>query len=211
MDKSLSGNTVSIIDYESGNLKSVSRALEYVGAKVKFVSHPNEVLDSDAVVLPGVGSGKAAMHSLKQRGLVDPIRKYINSGKPFFGICLGMQLLLERTDEGNLSCLGSIPGEARKLPDDVKVPHMGWNQVVLAKEHSLFQDIPERSYFYFVHSYYPKIFSPDLVVASTDYGLSFCSVLARDKLVATQFHPEKSGPVGLMVYRNFMRLAFDGM
>lgn len=201
-------NTVSIIDYDSGNLRSVSRALEYVGVKVAFASKPDMVRDADAIVLPGVGSGKAAMQALARRGLIEPIREYIDSGKPFLGICLGMQLLLERTEEGNLPCLGAISGEVRKLPDDVKVPHMGWNQVIIDKDHLLFQDIPQRSYFYFVHSYYPKVFSPDLVVGTTDYGLSFCSVIARGKLIATQFHPEKSGSLGLLIYRNFIRLAF---
>ena len=198
---------VTVIDYESGNLRSVCRALEQVGARAEVIAEPQRLLKADAIVLPGVGSGEAAMKALDKRGLVDPLKEYVALGRPFLGVCLGMQLLLDRTKEGDLPCLGVVPGEVERLPQGIKVPHMGWNQVNLVREHMLFQDIPDKSFFYFVHSYYPKVASSDMVVGTTEYGVSFCSVLAKGNLIATQFHPEKSGPLGLKVYKNFIRLA----
>lgn len=200
-----------VIDYESGNLRSVSRALESQGVAPIITGEAAEFDGADAVVLPGVGSGAAAMDSLRQRDLIGPIQDYIASGRPFLGVCLGLQLLMDRTEEGDKPCLGVLPGNARLLPPGLKVPHMGWNSVRIAiqktNRHPVLAGIPQDSYFYFVHSYYatPKDLSG--VSGTTEYGIPFCSVYAKDNLVATQFHPEKSGPAGLQLYKNFIQLA----
>ena len=145
---------VVVIDYESGNLHSVSRALQRAGAYPEVSGDPAALLEADAAVLPGVGSGEAAMRSLRQRGLVEPVREFVDSGRPFLAICLGLQLLMDQTEEGNVPCLGIVPGNTRRLPHGLKVPHMGWNQVSLRRTHSVLADIPDDSDFYFVHSYY---------------------------------------------------------
>ncbi len=211
MPESLKSESLKIvvIDYQSGNLRSVAKALETAGASATVTGDPALVDDADALILPGVGSGPAAMQSLRQRGLVEPLRRFARSGRPFLGICLGLQLLLDRTDEGDAPCLGLVPGRVKKLPAGLKVPHMGWNSVKLSQEHPLFQDIPQDSHFYFVHSYYALPDDNAAVTGITDYGLPFCSVYARDNLVATQFHPEKSGTIGLKIYRNFVALAAE--
>jgi len=200
-----------VIDYDSGNLRSVSRALESQGVTALVTGDPAEFDDADAVVLPGVGSGPAAMDALNKRDLVGPIRDYIASGRPFLGICLGLQLLMDRTEEGDKPCLGVVPGSAKLLPPGLKVPHMGWNSVRLGvdfiDQHPVTAGIPQDSYFYFVHSYYAAPEDPAGVGGTTEYGIPFCSVYAKDNLVATQFHPEKSGPAGLQIYKNFIGMA----
>ena len=201
-----------VVDYESGNLRSVSRALESHGVEPVVTGDPEELADADAVVLPGVGSGPAAMAALKCRGLVEPLRSFAAGGKPFLGICLGLQLLLDRTDEeGGAPCLGIVPGRVRRLPEvadpPLKIPHMGWNSVQTDGEHPALAGIPSASYFYFVHSFYAEPDDTKGVVGSTTYGLPFCSIYAKGNLVATQFHPEKSGPVGLRIYKNFVAWA----
>jgi glutamine amidotransferase len=205
-----------VVDYESGNLRSVSRALETCGVSPVVTGDPGDVADADAVVLPGVGAGPAAMTALNQRGLVQPLREFAASGRPFLGICLGLQLLLDWTDEEpGAECLGIVPGKVKRLPDQgngasLKIPHMGWNSVALKERHPAFRGIDSGSYFYFVHSYYADPGEVGGVMGTTEYGLPFCSVYARGNVVATQFHPEKSGPVGLRIYRNFVGLAADG-
>ena len=145
------------------------------------------------------------MESLRDLGLEAPIRRVISEGRPFLGICIGLQVLLSITEEGGEhACLGVFPGRGRRLPAGLKVPHMGWNQVRQRKAHSVFADIPDDAYFYFVHSYYPDPEDGSVVVGETDYGVTFASVVAADSLVATQFHPEKSGEVGLRFYENFL-------
>lgn len=196
-----------VIDYQSGNLRSVAKALESVGVSPLVTGEAEQIAAADAVVLPGVGSGPAAMKALRQRKLVDPIREYVNSGRPFLGVCLGLQLLLERTEEGNADCLGSVTGSVKRLPDGLKVPHMGWNSVYFKREHPVFDGIPQDSHFYFVHSYYASPKDDTWVAGTTDYGVSFCSIYARDNVAATQFHPEKSGRLGLRIYENFVKLA----
>ena len=196
-----------VIDYDSGNLRSVARALESQGVTPLVSGDPAEFDDADAVVLPGVGSGPAAMDALNQRGLVGPIRDYISSGKPFLGVCLGLQLLMDRTEEGDAPCLGVVEGNAKLLPPGLKVPHMGWNSVRFENEHPLIAGIPQDSYFYFVHSYYAAPADENGVSGTTEYGIPFCSIYASGNLVATQFHPEKSGPAGLRLYKNFIALA----
>ena len=196
-----------VIDYESGNLRSVARAVEKAGVVPRVTSNPALLDSADAVILPGVGSGPAAMSALNARGLVEPLLGYIASGRPFLGVCLGLQLLLEATDEGDADCIGLVPGRVRRLPDGMKVPHMGWNTVRFQTEHPLWAGIPQDSHFYFVHSYYADPTQRDNVAGVTEYGVPFCSVYARDNVVATQFHPEKSGVNGLRIYANFVNQA----
>ena len=196
-----------VIDYESGNLRSVARAVEKAGVKPAVTSDPKAIDGADGVILPGVGSGPAAMAALQARGLVSPLLDYIDSGRPFLGVCLGLQLLLEATDEGDADCLGLVSGRVRRLPDGLKVPHMGWNTVQFRVEHPLWDGIPQDSHFYFVHSYYADPVERENVAGVTEYGVPFCSIYARDNVVATQFHPEKSGANGLRIYANFVRQA----
>ena len=198
---------VVVIDYESGNLRSVSKALEMAGVQPQVTGDPKALLSADMAVLPGVGAGDAAMRALRQRGLVQPLREYVASGRPFLGICLGMQLLMDTTEEGDSACLGIIPGRTRRLPDRLKVPHMGWNEVKLKKKHPLFEGIPDSSHFYFVHSYYAEPENEELVAGVTEYGMPFCSIVVKDNVVATQFHPEKSSTLGLRMYKNLARQA----
>ncbi len=206
-DNGNDGLEIVVIDYESGNLRSVAKALETTGAVPRITGDPARLESADAVILPGVGSGPAAMDALRQRGLVEPLRAYAASGRPFLGVCLGLQLLLDYTDEGGAPCLGVIPGRVRKLPPGLKVPHMGWNTVALRQTHPILKDIPQDSHFYFVHSYFAAPEDPDAVAGVTEYNVPFCSVYARGNLAATQFHPEKSGVIGLRIYRNFIALA----
>ncbi|MFQ6027381.1 MAG: imidazole glycerol phosphate synthase subunit HisH [Dehalococcoidia bacterium] len=196
-----------VIDYESGNLRSVAKALEVAGVSPVVTGDPAHLESADAVILPGVGSGPAAMEALKQRDLTGPLRDYVASGRPFLGVCLGLQLLLDRTEEGDAPCLGILPGQVKRLPQGLKVPHMGWNTVEFQQEHPVFQGIPQGSHFYFVHSYYADPTDTAGIAGITEYGVPFCSIYARENLVATQFHPEKSGTVGLKVYQNFVQLA----
>ena len=198
---------VAVIDYESGNLRSVSRALSKAGAEPVVTGDPQVLLACRAAVLPGVGAGDAAMKSLDRRGLVDPIREFVRSGRPFLGICLGLQLLMDRTEEGDAPCLGLVSGVTRKLPEGLKVPHMGWNQVGLKASHPVLEGLPDNTHFYFVHSYYADPSEGRLVAGVTEYGVRFCSIIAADNLVATQFHPEKSASLGLRLYENFVAYA----
>jgi glutamine amidotransferase len=198
-----------VIDYQSGNLRSVAKALESVGVTPLVTGDPARLESADGLILPGVGSGPAAMAALRERGLVEPLRRFAASGRPFLGVCLGLQLLLERTEEGNAPCLGILRGQVRRLPAGLKVPHMGWNGVQFRKPHPLFRGIPQDTHFYFVHSYYADPVDQEGVAGVTEYGIPFCSVYARDNLVATQFHPEKSGLLGLRVYENFVAFTRD--
>ena len=189
---------IAIIDYGAGNLRSVVNAITKLGYQLKITSNPSEVLNARAVILPGVGAAAYTMKSLRKLGLVSPICQLITDGRPFFGVCIGLQILFTGTEEGGWhECLGVIPGQVRRLPTRLKVPHMGWNQVRQRASHPLFNGIPDEANFYFVHSYYVEPDDKSLVVADTEYGIPICSVIARGNLVATQFHPEKSGEFGL--------------
>lgn len=201
---------ITIVDYESGNLRSVVQALRFAQIDPTVSGKPDQILSADALILPGVGSGNAAMKALEQQKLVGAIREFIASGRPFMGICLGLQLLMEMTDEGGgVDCLGVIRGTVERLPSEYKVPHMGWNQVVINKEHKIMRGISSSAYFYFAHSYYSVPADPNLVLGTTSYGIDFCSILVRDNVFATQFHPEKSGSVGLQIYKNFVQNAIE--
>ena len=196
-----------VIDYESGNLRSVSKALESIGVRHVVSADPAEIASADAVVFPGVGAAPSAMEALNSRKLAQPLRDYVASGRPFMGVCLGLQLLMDRTEEGDAPCLGIVPGQAKRLGTGLKVPHMGWNSVRFKGSHPIFTGIPQDCYFYFVHSYYAVPEDTDGQAGTTNYGVDFCSVYAKGNLVATQFHPEKSGPVGVSFYKNFAALA----
>ncbi|MBI4282766.1 MAG: imidazole glycerol phosphate synthase subunit HisH [Chloroflexi bacterium] len=196
---------VTIVDYGAGNLRSVAKAVEKLGHSPQITSDPEKLLKAKAVIFPGQGASESAMRALHQRGLVAPIKEIIEKGVPFFGVCLGLQLLLDSSEEGPTPCLGLARGRVLLLPPAVKRPHMGWNQVALHGTHPVFEGVKSGSYFYFVHSYYAAPQDQALVLGTTEYGLRFCSVMAMDNLVATQFHPEKSGALGLRLYENFLK------
>lgn len=199
---------IAIIDYGAGNLRSVINAISALGYQATITSRPEEILQAKAVFLPGVGAGGDTMIGLKKLGLTGTIRQLVAEKKPLFGICIGLQILFTGTEEdGWHECLNIIPGRVKKLPPGLKIPHMGWNQVKQKIAHPLFDGIPDNTNFYFVHSYYGDPRDKSVVAAETDYGISFCSAIARGNLVATQFHPEKSGEMGLKVYDNFIRFA----
>ncbi len=197
---------IAIIDYGAGNIRSIEKALEHVGATVQVTNDPKVVAQAKAVVLPGVGSGGAAMAQITHYGLDDAIREATQQGKPFLGICLGMQLLADHHEEGEVDGLGLFRGEVRRIPHGPKIPHMGWNQVrPLQDGLAIFADIPADGYFYFAHSYYVEPQDQHGVAAVTDYGSPYCSVIATEQVWGTQFHPEKSGAVGLQLLKNFVK------
>jgi imidazole glycerol-phosphate synthase subunit HisH len=197
---------IAIIDYGAGNIHSIEKALEYVGAKVRVTDDPAVVKEAQAVVLPGVGSGGAAMARMNQHALPDAIREATYQGKPFLGICLGMQLLADHHEEGETEGLQLFRGAVRRIPHGPKIPHMGWNQVrALDPDLPIFADIPQDAYFYFAHSYYVEPQDQQGVAGLTEYGSPYCSVIATEQVWGTQFHPEKSGVIGLQLLRNFVK------
>ena len=204
--------SIAIIDYKAGNLRSVQKALEECGATAHITADAEDISAADGVVFPGQGACDASMLSIRERGLFEIIRHSIDSGKPFLGVCLGLQLLLESSEEGEEPCLAILKGSTKRLPPEkteqvgLKIPHMGWNSVSLSIQHPVFEGIPNDSYFYFVHSYYADPEDKDIVAGVTNYGIDFCSAVAWDNVAAVQFHPEKSGTVGLRLYRNFLTL-----
>ncbi len=205
---------ISVIDYDMGNLRSVAKALERVGAEVRVTRSARAVADSTHVVLPGVGAFGECMRNLDRYGLLGPITGAIGSGKPFLGICLGLQLLFDESEEdGPVEGLGVIPGRvvrfAKGRKEDgelLKVPHMGWNDIGIRKESRLLSGIEDGSYFYFVHSYYAAPDDPSVVLTTTGYGVEFASSVERDNVMACQFHPEKSQGLGLEMLRNFKEM-----
>lgn len=197
-----------IVDYGAGNLHSVARAVQHQGVRPLITSTPRYLDEADALIVPGVGAAEDTMANLRAHKLVGPIRDYIASGRPFLGVCMGQQALFDLSLEGGEhECLGVLHGKIVRLPEGLKVPHMGWNQVHVVRPHPIFSGIPDNSYFYFVHSYYPEPDDPSIIIGETTYGVTFPSVVARDNVVATQFHPEKSGEMGLRMYGNFLRIA----
>ena len=201
---------VVILDYDAGNLRSVVRAVERIGARPEVASVGAALDQADAVILPGVGAAADTMRNLRQRGLIEPIREYIAADRPFLGVCMGLQALMTASDEGGgHDCLDILPGRVVRLPTGRKVPHMGWNRVRRKRESALFDGIPDGAYFYFVHSYYCDLSEAGDVLASTDYGVEVAAVVQRSNLAATQFHPEKSGAYGLRIYRNFLTAAAE--
>lgn len=197
---------ICIIDYGAGNIESVRKALEYIGADC-VVSADREVLAAaDAAILPGVGSFGDAMNELRSRGLEEPIKDFIASNKPFLGICLGLQILFESSEESPGAVgLGVLKGKIVRIPDGegLKIPHMGWNSVEIKKDDALFEDIPNNPYVYFVHSYYLKA-EEDIVTSVAEYGVNIHASVAKGNLRACQFHPEKSGELGISLLKNFV-------
>ena len=200
---------IAIIDYDAGNIRSVEKALLHLGQEVKITDNARDILSADKVVLPGVGAFGDAMDNLKRRGLDEVIRQVSERGTPFLGICLGLQLLFERSDEApGVEGLGILPGEILKIPakEGLKIPHMGWNSLHLEHKGRLFQNVPEQSYVYFVHSYYLKAGEEETVKASTEYGVHIHASVEKGNVFACQFHPEKSSDVGLRILKNFVEL-----
>jgi len=195
-----------VVDYGSGNLRSVQKAFEYVGAQAEVGCDVRRIRDAGGLVLPGVGAFGAAMAELEGRGLAEVLRERIEAGVPFLGICLGLQLLFESSDESpGVEGLGVIRGQVRRLPPGPKIPHIGWNQVEIVKESDLLEGVPDMSAFYFVHSYVVVPTRPADVLTITEYGSTFVSGVERENVTAFQFHPEKSSALGLRVYENFAR------
>jgi glutamine amidotransferase len=199
---------IAIIDYGLSNLRSVERAFARCGVEAEIITRPEGLMGARGAVIPGVGAFGQAMHNLRSVGFVDAIHEYIAGGRPFGGICLGMQLLFEESEElGQYQGLGLLKGQVKKFVGSVKVPHIGWNQVHIMRKTPLLAGVDDQSYGYFVHSYYCDTGNSADVCATTDYGGDFASVVARDNIYAFQFHPEKSQQVGLQMLVNFAKLA----
>ena len=213
-------STVAVIDYGMGNLHSVAKALEHVGNGVRvLVTHDHELIgNADRVVLPGVGAIRDCMHEIRRLGIDKLVKQVIANGKPFLGVCVGMQALMTFSDENNgVDCLKILPGHVAYFGDDLhdpstgdrlKIPHMGWNQVHQTYEHPLWHEIEQETRFYFVHSYYVEPVDIGMIAGSTQYGISFTAAISRANVFATQFHPEKSQHAGLQLYKNFLN--WDG-
>ena len=203
---------IAVVDYGAGNLVSIEQALTSVGSAVSVVRDAEALQEIDAVVVPGVGAAGPAMERLERRGLVEPIRAWIAADRPFLGICLGLQLLFEGSDEDGATTLGVLPGRTSRLVDAPTLPHIGWNQVVRTREHPLFDGIADGADLYFVHSYagVPAAAGEDAILARTEHGRSFVSAVATGRLVGVQFHPERSGTDGLRLLANFVGLVRTG-
>ena len=200
---------IAIIDYDAGNLRSVEKALEAIGQEAVVTRDRNEILSSDKVILPGVGSFGDAMGRLNEYGLVNTIHEVVDSGKPFLGICLGLQLMFESSEEGpGVKGLGLLPGKIVKFPEKegFKIPHMGWNSIDVKEGSRLFKGVSNNSYVYFVHSYYLQAENENDVAATTEYITHVHASVEHDNIFACQFHPEKSGDVGLRILKNFCEL-----
>ena len=205
---------VAIIDYDAGNLTSVARALTYLGYKNQITSDPETIAAAERVIFPGVGAAKATMETLQKRELDAALIDFYRTGKPMLGICIGIQILFQHSEEEDAECLGLLSGYVKKYPmppadvgtEVLKVPQIGWNEVYQTASHPIFKDVPNPAHFYFVNSYYPVPEEQGIVIGKTQYGLEFCSAIAHDNLIATQFHLEKSGRVGLKMLNNFLVL-----
>lgn len=199
---------VAVVDYDAGNTLSVTRALEKVGATVNLTSDPDQLFGADAVVLPGVGAFGDCMKKLRERGMDEACRDTYESGKPFLGVCVALQVFFEGSEESpDSEGLGFFPGTVvRFMSDELKIPHMGWNQLSLKREHPVFDGLDGEA-FYFVHSYYPEPADLSDVIGTSEYGVEFCGAAGRENLAAVQFHPEKSSRAGLKLYENFLSWA----
>jgi len=206
---------ITIIDYEMGNLRSVAKAFETLGFAARVSADPRDLESADKVVLPGVGAFRDCIHNLRQGGFVDPLLAHVEKGKPLLGICVGMQMLFDESEEfGRHQGLGLLPGQVVRFPsgmtengESLKVPHMGWNEISFEPGNPLFGEVEPGSYVYFVHSYYCAADNPDHVAATSRYGdITFCAAARNENIMATQFHPEKSQKIGLQIFRNFGQL-----
>jgi glutamine amidotransferase len=195
---------IDVVDYRAGNAPSVMYALEHLGLPARLVSTPAEVASAARVILPGVGAARATIASLVEQDLVGALAERVHDARvPFLGICIGLQVLFDHSEEGDTPCLGWVPGTVRRFPSSGRVPQIGWNEVRFTRDHPVTRDLPPRGHFYFVNSYYCVPRDTDDALGVTDYGREFCSVVARDNVVATQFHAEKSGELGLALLRSF--------
>ncbi len=206
----MSAELTVVLDYGAGNLTSVENALRHLGARFRTTSDPAVLADAQSVIFPGVGEAAASMAVLRKTGLDEGLRAFVASGRKVLGICIGCQVIFDRSDERDTSCLGLVHGVVRRFPagTGLKVPHMGWNAMHFSLQHPVFTGIPQDTSFYFVHSYYPDPVDRGVIAAVTDYGIAFPSCIARGNLVAFQCHVEKSGPFGLKLLSNF--LSWDG-
>ncbi len=201
---------IALIDYDAGNLKSVEKALQLIGEKVCVTRNPEEILSADKVILPGVGCFKDAMDNLQHFGLVSVIKEVVERKIPLLGICLGLQLMFERSEESpGVEGLGILKGEVCRIPSasGLKIPHIGWNNLSFPNKGRLFEGIEDNSYVYFVHSYYLKAEDENIVTAKTEYGVSIHASVEKDNIFACQFHPEKSSHVGLQILKNFAAIS----
>ena len=201
---------IAIINYNAGNITSVARALQNIGHDFVITDEAKKLEAASHVIFPGVGAAGEAMAYLREKNLDVWLKNYIKTGKPLLGICLGTQIILDYSEENETDCIGLVTGSTKRFSDKLtsggqalKIPHMGWNSVKFRRSHPVFQDILPDAEFYFVHSYYPTPSDERAILGTTDYGMTFCSVLAKENLVAMQFHPEKSGRPGLQILRNF--------
>jgi imidazole glycerol-phosphate synthase subunit HisH len=195
---------IAVVDYRAGNAPSVLYALEHLGIPARLIDRADELAGAERIILPGVGEARATIDSLVEQDLVGALTDRVRGDRvPFLGICIGLQVLFDHSEEGDTDCLGWVPGQVRRFPDTGKVPQIGWNRVRFAREHPLVADAPGDGHFYFVNSYYCVPDDAADVLGRTDYTVEFCSVVARDNIVATQFHAEKSGPLGLSLLRAF--------
>ncbi len=200
---------IKIVDYGMGNLRSVQKAFEHIGRRAEIASTPAQLAGGSHLVLPGVGAFRDAAAEIRRQGFGEPIREHIQAGRPFLGICLGLQLLFDVSyEDGEYAGLGIVPGQVVRFPDQValKVPHMGWNQVERSADCPLLSGIPAEAHFYFVHSFYVAPADENVVAGRTSYGEDFVSIIQRDQMFATQFHPEKSQQAGLKLLSNFAAL-----
>lgn len=195
---------IAIVNYGMGNLRSVQKAFEHIGAEAAIVHRPEEIDNADRIVLPGVGAFGDAMDNLKTAGSIEPIAKAIAEGRPFLGICLGLQLMFAESEEmGQHKGLGILPGKVRRFPNGQRVPQIGWNEVRIQRETALLDGVPDGSHFYFVHSFYVASERDDDVIGTTDYGIDYASIAGRGRAFGVQFHPEKSQDAGLKILKNF--------
>jgi imidazole glycerol-phosphate synthase subunit HisH len=200
---------IDVIDYRAGNSPSVVYALERLGLPCRLVAKPEQVTESERLILPGVGAAAATLDSLRESDLIDPLTQRVQRDKaPFLGICIGLQVLFEHSEEGDTPCLGWLPGQVRRFPGGQRVPQIGWNEVRVTRSHPVTAGLPDRGHFYFVNSYYADPQDSADALGKTEYGVEFASVVARDNIVATQFHAEKSGPLGLRLLTDFA--SWDG-
>lgn len=203
---------ISIIDYGAGNLQSVEKALRYLGCPCQITADPQKLMESHGAILPGVGSFGDAMEQLRARGLEQPIRELAMSGRPFLGICLGLQILFDESEESpGVQGLGLLKGKIIRLPKEsgLKIPHIGWNSLEIQRQGGLFQGLPQEPYVYFVHSYYLQA-EEDVVTATADYGATIHAAVQKGNVMACQFHPEKSGKTGLAILENFVTMVKKG-
>jgi glutamine amidotransferase len=200
---------IGVVDYRAGNAPSVMYAIARLGIDARLVADADGLAAVDHLILPGVGAARATLESLNDSGLVEPMRaRVLDDRVPFLGICIGLQVLFERSGEGRVDCLGWLQGEVQRFSDDQRVPQIGWNEVRLVRDHPVTADLPAGAHCYFVNSYFAVPTDPDDVVGVTEYGVEFCSIAGRRNVIATQFHAEKSGELGLRILRGFA--AWDG-